>query len=281
MRQRLYFGKDLFSSYSIDPRPDPGNYRLHTHSFAEILLFLQGNAVFHVEGTSYPLSPGDILLTCPMETHYIEVSPETPYERIVINFDTVLLEKLEPGTPLLHPFLQREMGRQNLYRCQEFAGTDAVFHLQALRDCANDRLASISHVLLFLTELRRIFDARENVPVTQDCLEHQILRYIENQISRPITLEHLCQRYFISRAQLCRRFKKVTGTSVAKYIATKRLLIAQQMILQGKKPSHIYELCGFSDYSTFYRAYTRYFGYSPKDEDAHAPTPDNYKYIIG
>lgn len=281
MRQHLYFGKDLFSSYTIDQRPNPDSYRLHTHNYAEILLFLQGDAVFHVEGTSYPIAPGDVLITRPMEAHYIEVSPEAPYERMVINFDMALIEQLEPGSTLLQPFLQREAGRQNLYQGQEFAGSDAITYLQALRNHANNRLASISYVLLFLTELRRVFDSREDTAATQASLEHQILRYIENRISRPITLDTLCQKYFISRAQLCRRFKKVTGTSVAKYIATKRLLSAQQMILQGKKPSHIYELCGFGDYSAFYRAYTRYFGYSPKEEGEHPPTLENYKYIIG
>lgn len=279
MRQHLYFGKDLFSSYTFDPQPNPENYRLHTHNYAEILLFLQGHAVFHVEGNSYPMAPGDILITRPTEAHYIEISPEIPYERIVINFDMALLEQLEPGSPLLHPFLQREAGKQNLYRGREFAGTDAIDYLQALRDHANNRLASISYVFLFLTELCRVFGAREDAPGMQDSLEHQILRYIGSRLSHPITLEHLCQKYFVSRAQLCRRFKKVTGTSVAKYIATKRLLAAQQMILQGKKPSRVFELCGFGDYSTFYRAYTRYFGYSPKDEGTR--TPENYKYIIG
>ncbi|MBE7034478.1 MAG: helix-turn-helix domain-containing protein, partial [Ruminococcaceae bacterium] len=51
-----------------------------------------------------------------------------------------------------------------------------------------------------------------------------------------------------------------------KYINTKRLILAQKKIRQGEKPTQIYPKCGFSEYSTFWREYKNYFGYSPSEE---------------
>ncbi len=50
------------------------------------------------------------------------------------------------------------------------------------------------------------------------------------------------------------------------YINVKRLIIAQELLKQGKKPTDIYEKCGFHDYSTFFRAYKSRFGISPGEE---------------
>jgi AraC-like DNA-binding protein len=85
-------------------------------------------------------------------------------------------------------------------------------------------------------------------------------------------------RFYISRTQLCSRFKKATGTSVGGYIAVKRLLTARELLLQGGKPTEVYGLCGYHDYSTFFRAYTKYFGHSPRDAHSFrdAITPNTH-----
>ena len=108
----------------------------------------------------------------------------------------------------------------------------------------------------------------------EDTVDQRIPRYINNNLATPLALEHLFVRFFISRAQLCRRFRKATGTSVAKYITAKRLIRAQQLIRSGSKPTEVFSVCGFQDYSTFYRAYSKYFGYSPKDALLERPIAD-------
>ena len=47
----------------------------------------------------------------------------------------------------------------------------------------------------------------------------------------------------------------------------KRLSKAQKRINAGEKPTVIYTECGFSDYGTFFRNYTSYFGYTPSQKD--------------
>jgi AraC-like DNA-binding protein len=49
-------------------------------------------------------------------------------------------------------------------------------------------------------------------------------------------------------------------------VSIKRLLAARAMIQRGEKASQAALVCGFSDYSVFYRAYKNHFGHSPKDD---------------
>ena len=61
-------------------------------------------------------------------------------------------------------------------------------------------------------------------------------------------------------------FKKHTGLPVMEYIIRTRVVMAQQLILEGCQASTAATMCGFNDYSAFYRAYTKYIGSKPSGE---------------
>lgn len=250
--------------YIRHDREEPHEFKrfsMHTHTTAEVFYFISGKAVYHVEGSAYTLQPGDILLMRPAEAHYVEQDSNLPYERICLNFDTDILTALDPQKTILRPFYEREPGQRNLYR----TGTSDVCrsYLDNMLDSPDDRFKAVANLILLLGELDKLY-ARENTSANQpDTLEYRIVQFINQNLHKELTIESICEQFFISRAQLCRRFKKVTGTSVGKYVTVKRLIKAQSMILQGRKPTEVYGLCGYQDYSTFYRAYLQYFGYSP------------------
>ena len=88
------------------------------------------------------------------------------------------------------------------------------------------------------------------------------MRHLED----PLSLDELSNFFFLSKSQLCRLFKKATGTTLWHYITVKRLAKAQELISGGAHPTHIYTHCGFNDYSTFYRAYVKTYGIAPGGE---------------
>lgn len=266
MAQHLFSFQDLYGSYSIDENPNPAKFPMHTHFHYELFYFIAGEAVYHVEGSEYTLHPGDIMLMRPAEAHYIEPNTGVPYERIVINFDSTLFNAFDTKGDLLRAYTNRESGKGNLYRKEDFTDCDSSTFFKMFYDHREDRIGSIATLMLLLCAINRVFDHAPPAHAQTNSVEYRLLRYINNNLSMDLNLEHLTQRYFISRAQLCRRFKKATGTSVGRYINAKRLVAARTMIVSGKKPTEIYAACGFSDYSTFYRAYYKYFGHSPKDE---------------
>lgn len=249
-------------------RQEPNEYtkfNMHTHTTAELFYFISGKAVYHVEGNSYELQTGDILLMRPAEAHYVEQDPELPYERISLNFDPAILEPLDPEHTLMRPYNDREPGTQNLYHTANTPDDICRTYLDNILNAPEDRLKAVANLILLLRQLCVMFDRDNSVFQPPDTLEQRIIRYINQNLDKELSIQELCDYFYISRAQLCRRFKKITGTSVGKYITAKRLLQAQQMINQGSKPTDVYTDCGYQDYSTFYRAYIQYFGHSPRD----------------
>ena len=266
MRIAFYKGPGLAANYSEDLSPCPEEFTMHAHFQAELFYFISGDAVYHVEGSEYALQPGDILLMRPAEAHYIELRSNAPYRRIVISFNPELFTPLDPEGHLMRPYHNRESGQHNLYRKSDFKDCDSGSFFRLLYEHTGSRHGSIAAVMLLMSAINRIFDAAPPAHAQSDTIEYQMMRYINAHLGKNISLEKMAQFFYISRAQLCRRFKRATGTSVGSYVNAKRMITARAMLLEGKKPTEVYAACGYTDYSTFYRAYCKYFGYTPKKE---------------
>lgn len=255
-------------------------FSMHTHTTAELFYFVSGKAVYHIEGSSYTLQPGDILLMRPAEAHYIEQDQTLPYERICLNFETTILSALDPESTLLRPFYDRDPGKRNLYRTAGTPNDICRTYLDNILNAPDDRLKALANLILLLRQVGTMFEKNNTAGSQPETLEYRIVRYINQNLDKELTIQQLCSQFFISRAQLCRRFKKVTGTSVGKYVTAKRLIAAQNLIRQGKKPTEVYAACGYQDYSTFYRAYLQHFGYSPKNVNLlNAPHVDRMEIV--
>ena len=92
----------------------------------------------------------------------------------------------------------------------------------------------------------------------------EILSFINQNISSPLSIEDLSGHFFLSSSYLCRIFKAATGTTINKYITAKRITVAKSLLSSGCSVTETCERCGFNDYSNFLKAFTRAVGISPK-----------------
>lgn len=251
--------------HSLTERPDPNNFRLHTHARAEIYYFIRGGGIFHIEGSAYPLETGDLLVMQPAESHYIELDCTQPYERKMLHFDLALLRAVDPKGVLLAPILDRPPGKQNLYKAFQFRGGSPEHYFDTMLCGETDsRVSVFAGLVPLLYELCSIRDKQAAEPeLAPDTLAYRILRYLNENLTKPITLQDVCREFYISRSQLCRIFREAAGVTVKHYLTVKRLVYARQRIEAGEPATHAYLQCGFNDYSSFYRAYVKYFGVAP------------------
>ena len=260
--------------YSLDTQPSPEDFYMHAHEQFELLHFLSGNAKYLVEGTEYTLNPHDTLLMRPFEVHrLVLLDNSVPYERIVVHFSAGMLGEDERlRDVLLRPFMRRELGRGNRYEATEFGGEGWPFHgdvsklIDRLGDDAEVFIAS--KVQSFLAETLLPFSERDRNETPFSAKITGVLEYINAHLYEDLTVARICEDCFLSRAQLNRLFRYATGTSVWQYITTKLLLQAKMLIRAGERPTDVYEKCGFSEYSSFYRAYKAKFGNSPEQDKA-------------
>ena len=74
----------------------------------------------------------------------------------------------------------------------------------------------------------------------------------------------MAARFFVSKYHLSHEFSRAVGIGVYRYVMLKRLLIAKQLLVEGTPPGEVYALCGFRDYTNFYRAFKAEYGISPR-----------------
>ena len=267
MNERLFYAdNDMAFRYNLDAHPVPESFTMHTHQMCEVYLFLNGKASFHIEGSEYKLERGDLLIMRPAEAHCIQVQPDHPYERMSMHFEPTLFDRIDPEHHLLKVFMDREAGRFNRFSAAEFP--DQAYRMaftQLMESGHTQRLDIASSLLSLLTQLHRLYQQRgDEAPAAEGTLLFQVIRHINEHLSEPLSLDGLCEQFYLSKPQLCRSFKRTTGASVGEYINAKRLLQAQSMLRAGSLPTQVCTACGFNDYSAFYRAYRKYFGISPK-----------------
>ncbi len=104
------------------------------------------------------------------------------------------------------------------------------------------------------------------IPESQD---DQFLRKINETISEYIsetnlTVEFLAEKTALSRVQLFRKFKAITGCSPSEYIKAVKLQHAADILLSGKHNiSDVAYSCGFTDPKYFSNCFSEKFGMTP------------------
>lgn len=89
----------------------------------------------------------------------------------------------------------------------------------------------------------------------------------ENYMDENFSVEKMAEALFLSRVQLFRKIKSITGSSASKMINEFRLKKARTLLKEsGKSVSEVTFLVGFADPSYFGKAYKQYFSVSPSQD---------------
>ena len=93
-----------------------------------------------------------------------------------------------------------------------------------------------------------------------------ILRYLEQRLDRPLTVEQVCRDNMIGRSQLQRLFHEQTGGGVMEYFSRMKVKAARQMIREGRLNfTQIAEALGFQSVHYFSRRFKSICGMSPSE----------------
>lgn len=252
----------------------PIDVEVHHHDFYEIYLFLHGQAEYWVEGRVFRLAPGDILLMSPLEMHRPLIDPVSKaYERIVLWMNKEYLEHLSTEEMnLTRCFGLARRNHRNLIRpsarVQQTASTLLDTLVQENSGCQPGAgLMSKALLMQFMVELNRValeMDASGEPQRESPSIVTRVLPYINAHCSEDLSLETLALRFSVSKYHLSRRFTEEVGVSVYRYITMRRMLLAKQMLLDGKPASDVCYACGYRDYAGFYRAFKAEYGMNPQ-----------------
>lgn len=270
--RRGYLNENFHLFYLKDA--DMNRIDWHYHSFHKILVFLAGHASYAIEGQSYALEPGDMVLVPKGCIHRPEVQPGLAYERFILYISPEYLSSISSRETELAACFR--LATEKYSFCLRPDRDTALVHLlEALRQSQEPGfgrdLLERSLLTQLMVSINRNMEEHQLRYVTSAACDEKIvaiLKYLNLHLTEPISIDDLAGQFYISKYYMMRRFKAETGYTIHGYLTEKRLLLARERILSGEALNLVCEHCGFGDYSTFSRAYKKQFGMSP-----NAPIP--------
>lgn len=268
----FYRDDRLFFTYDCTFPPFAEKYGFHAHEFYEILYLVSGKGNLFVEGHEYDVFSGCIVLFRSNEAHYLTLGGSLEYQRCALHFSPDLLESVDPSRQLLTAFESRKLGQHNVYTPNQMASETikrAFDNILAVNPASQEkRIAVLANLITVLYEMSRSFreQARRATLDAKSTLVTQVIEYINAHLFDDISLTDLCEKFYISKANLYLIFKKATSATPWNYITIKRLMEAQKMLHKGCKAEEVSTRCGFQEYSSFYRAYKKHFHIAPSQD---------------
>ncbi len=249
-------------------------FYLHNHTFYEMIYCRSGDLQYYLDGKIYHIQKNTIVVNPPGVIHgplFFNQCDE-PYHRFVLWLSPELyrqwldeLYKVEPNARVIaeHPsYVLRFEGniltqiRQNI---------DMILQEKKQNLPGNELFCKGAlYQLLCLLYRGRVYTSASLVESEHNELLNDILNYIDEHLSEKLSLKSIAGKFLISQSSVSQLFKKHLGISFYSFIIEKRLNEAKILITRAVPLKEIPELCGFSDYSSFYKAFMKKYGISPK-----------------
>lgn len=246
---------------------------LHNHTFFELLFCRSGSLQYMLGNTRYQLKKNSIVCIPPGVSHrplYLEQLTE-PYRRMVIWMSHTLYESCleilqSDSTPNTQSILSSNvflLSGSTLYQTEEIYEK----MMQIPEHFSGAELYKIGLATQLLALFHQYLNSHEVNPLPPEkaLLSDEIVRYIDDHLADPLSIQSIANHFLISESSISQLFKKQMNLSLYRYITQRRLIEAKNLIRQGTSLKKLPTLCGFSDYSTFYKAFVRQYGLSPKE----------------
>ena len=261
---------EVFYYSDKDVKSVPG----HRHNYYEFYFFLEGEILMDINGRSFSPRPGDMILIPPQIPHHVRIlNSELFYQRFIFWISQEYYEQLIHLSPD-YGYLARqaEQTGKYLHHFDIFSFHAIQSRLfQLIEERAADRFGKATKLTLSVCDLlfflnRTVYES-EFLPQSQEesSLYQNLLTYIQEHLEEDLSLERLSKVFFVSKYHISHIFKQNFGISLHQYILKKRLAMSRDAILGQSEISEAALLYGFKDYSSFYKAFCKEYGVSPKE----------------
>ena len=243
---------------------------LHSHTFYELLYCCNNcGAEYLVGADRYRLQKGDIVFVPPGSSHrpLLPDHMQEPYERYVLWISQEFIdqfarmyatgaEKLAGGTLL----------RTGNNKWELLGGYFRRGVWEAENQAPGWQAAIIGNTITLLTLMSRSIKERTAsvLKAEKPDLLNEVMTYIELHLNEKITLEETAKHFYVSISTITQLFRQKMGTSFYRCVTQRRLIAAKVRIGNGEALEDVSRAVGFADYSSFYRAFKKEYGITPR-----------------
>ncbi len=233
-------------------------YPAHVHDVVEIVCLTEGSLEMTIGGEKLTMAPGDIALAFPAIPHsYDAVPPDAKGVAMIFRTETIAefshtFRTAIPASPLVTRAQQPAMLETLVGNLQKISAKDATSPLR------------LGYLHLFLSYLFVCTPLKAIERPLHSGLTNQVLHYIAEHFTEPLSLESTARAMGISSIHLSHIFSQQLHINFRQHINSLRINYAKNLL---KDPtysiSQIVYLCGYGNPRTFNRAFIAQCGMTP------------------
>ncbi|SDB57601.1 MULTISPECIES: AraC family transcriptional regulator [unclassified Butyrivibrio] len=267
---------DHVSAFNMSTGFKERSYKMHWHSYGEILLVGPGKTnIYKVGKSTYELVPDDIVLVWPMEMHAIVDADRE--KALVIQFSNSFMNSLFDLQRIMHMY-------RNLHIICVEAHPELAAKLKAITEKMKDIFFSdnqekeirccmlLMEFMLTLLEHRNELApelSEEPYGYADDVMQRMMMvtDYIRNNLTADdLSQGSMAEMAGISKDYFSRIFKNATGMNYSKWLNMIRLEKASELLTEeGRTLTEIAMLSGFQSIPSFNRVFREEKGMTPRD----------------
>ncbi len=252
--------KFYFSSCITENILPNSEVEVHPHcDELEIYRFVEGDLFFAFEGKRIEVSPGSIFIIINGTLHRPVIKNPCRYYRERLLFSKDIFGEFGTGGLELYNRLRQK---------KLIASQDNESFFQRMCSLLEDNsayslfLARIE-LFSFLINAEQTLPRNPEITFLYSSKTSELLKYIDSHLDSDLSYKFLSRHFHISQKSLYKFFKKETGFALANYITERRIVTAQSLLNSGVPASEAALRSGFSDYTSFYRAFVKMVGIPP------------------
>ncbi len=246
------------------------NDKLHYDTDLTIAYFKEMTGNIKIEGNTYDLASGDIIILNYDELHCVNIKSEF-CERIILYLNESIYKKYNQElNNLFEIFYNRKHGEDNLIRAKTVKekGLDVlmgeIYEYSAWQNSVGELIA-LGKITQLLSKLKsKEFEYSESC-CTNNSIIDKVLKYISLHFTEELSCDSIAEQMHLSKYYLNRLFKETVGISIWNYIINRRILYFNELVRQNNYIENACIQAGFNNYSNFYRIYKKRTGISPQE----------------
>lgn len=276
-------GKQAFHARLYYNQVSPGKraYIAHSHPAIEIGYFSNCHGTFTLKDKQYSIEPGDIFIFRSNEQHHVteihgdqdiismgfHFFPDLFWSHSNDNFDAKYTKIFSSKNKQFENRLERGSEETNQIRrlldliVLEFENQNEDYGLMI-----KSYLIAMLVLIIRQYDLDKAEDLAGSMNITSENI-HRIqtaMDYIDQHIVEELTLHELSSVANMSTSYFSQLFKELNGFSAWDYIISRRIDLAQKMLISSNES--IYNIAfqsGFNNTTNFYKAFKKITGVSP------------------
>lgn len=245
--------ENVFAGFICD-HPFPS----HVHDVVEIVCLLTGSVEMTIGGKKLLLLPGDISIAFPVVPHsYDYVSEDASGLTLIFSPDTIV--------EFYHTFRTMQPTQPLLTDADKAKELDPIIRgFQKISQQDQHSPLKLGYLHLFLSYLFSCLSLSPIEKRSYSGMSYQVLQYISEHFTEPLTLENTAHELGISRIHLSHIFSQQLHINFRQYINTLRIDRARTLLRNpAYSISQIAYLCGYGNQRTFHRAFLTHCGMTP------------------